>query len=108
MVSIPNKLYYGFCYNFKNSNSHFRYFSVVTVRNKSDGDGVYYTDTIMDKEEYLTYDRNLYGEPFYQVFGSFKIDLPQTGMVITETDDLSRAITIAESLTGEKIIDGKI
>ena len=106
MVSVPNKLYYGVCYNANNPHSHFRYFSINTVRNKSDGNDQY-IDAIQTKDEYYTYDRNLYGDPFYQVYGSFKIDFAQTGMIITETDDLEYAINLVENLTGEKIRDEK-
>lgn len=107
MVSFMNRLYAGICYNRKNASCSFRYFTITTARMKRDDNGEYYTDTISDKEDYLTYDRDLYGAPFYQVFGSFKIDLKQSGMIITETEDLEYAIRLVQHLTGETMENEK-
>ena len=107
MVSFMNRLYSGICYNRKNTSCSFRYFTITTVRMKQNDNGEYYTDAISDKEEYLTYDRDIYGDPFYQIFGSFKIDLKQSGMLISEIEDLEYAIRLVEHLTGEKMEDEK-
>jgi hypothetical protein len=107
MVAIPNRLYFGRCYNKHNTRCAFSEFCIVTVRDKQAEDGEYYSDIISDTNEYFTYDRDKYGEPYYQVIGSFKLDFCQNSMVITEKDSLTDAILLVEYLSGEKMENGQ-
>jgi hypothetical protein len=97
-----NKFYQGHCGNDGNSRSHFRSFDIVTEREITDYEGGCILETVKSAEEYYD-DTEMVGEPFYAVYGSFKIDFVQSSCKIMTTDKLEEAIAIVEHLTGNKV-----
>ena len=104
MVSLLNKFYRGVVHSpidFKHPN--FRFLLVDTVYEKQDEYGNWYLESFGHYDEYLSHHLNS-GDIFYGVYGSYWIDIPKSGLKITETDSLQQAINIAEEIMGAKII----
>lgn len=102
MEQIPNRLYRGIVENTGNPKSHFQYFAIETVKEIRGLDGEIIFESIDSTEDYFNRD-SIVGEPFYSVFGSFKIDHVQSGMSIATLDNLSDAIRLVEMLSGNTI-----
>ena len=108
MVSIPNRFYRGVVHSPKDKkHPNFRYLLVDTVYEKQDENGDWYSESFEFYEDYLLHNRDN-SETFYGVYGSYWIDIPKSGIKITETNSLQQAITIAEEIMGTKIIDIKL
>lgn len=103
MVSIPNRLFKGWCSNEGNPRSHILHFLIDTVREIDDHNGGTILDTIETLEEYFNLDTLGESEPFYIVSASFKLDIPRGPIKVFETPDLKVAIFIVEELTGNKV-----
>jgi hypothetical protein len=99
---MSNRFYQGFSLNTGNNTSHFRSFDIVTEREITDYEGSCILETVKSAEEYYD-DTEMVGEPFYAVYGSFKIDFVQSSCKIMITDKLEEAIAIVEHLTGNKV-----
>ncbi|NBQ16947.1 hypothetical protein EBU24_01380 [bacterium] len=99
---MTNRFYQGFCLNTGNPSSHFRSFDIVTEREITDYEGGFIIETVKNREEYFD-DTEVIGEPFYAVYGSFKIDFVQSSFKIMITDKLEDAISLVEHLTGNKV-----
>jgi hypothetical protein len=74
------------------------------VKEIQDENGNWYTDSFESHEEFLLHNPDL-GEAFYGVYGSYWIDIPKSSLKITETDDLMRAIYVAEEIMGARVIE---
>ncbi|NBU33521.1 hypothetical protein EB118_10315 [bacterium] len=98
---MNNRFYQGFCLNTGNNASHFRSFEIITEREITDYEGGVIVESIKSAEEYYD-DEEMIGEPFYAVYGSFKIGFVQSSSKILVTDNLEEAISIVEHLTGNK------
>ena len=108
MVSYPNKLFRGWCSNEGNKNSHILHYRICTVRDISDHNGGTIPEEVFTLEEYFNIDGIGIDEPYYMVYGSFKLDFPQGPIKILETYDLKSAINIVETLSGNKVIENEI
>lgn len=105
MVSYPNRLYKGWCSNQGNSRSHIMAYHIITVRDLKGPDGERIPDEIKTLEEYFNLDNLTDDDPYYAVYGTFKIDIPRSPTKIFETDSLRIAIFILEEMTGNKVIE---
>ena len=105
MVSIRNKFYTGVVHSHTNpKHPRFRFLIVDTVYERQDENGDWYTDSFHSWQDYLLHNPD-HGDIFYCVYGSYWIDIPKTGLKISETDSLQQAIIIAEEIMGSKIIE---
>lgn len=105
MVSLGNRFYRGIVHNSKEyKHPNFRFIIVDTVYEKQDENGHWYTDSFENYEDYLLHNPD-YGDKFYGVYGSYWIDNPKSGIKITETNNLKEAISVAEEIMGNKIIE---
>ena len=108
VVGIPNRFYRGVVHSPKDKkHPNFRYILVDTVYEKQDENGDWYSESFEFHEDYLLHNRDN-SEIFYGVYGSYWIDIPKSGIKITETNSLQQAITIAEEIMGTKIIDTEL
>lgn len=57
----------------------------------------------INKVEDFYFDDERVSEPFYVVYGSFKIDFKTSSMLIASFPDLYRAIDLVENLTGNYV-----
>lgn len=103
MISIPNKLFNGWCSNEGNTHSHILHYSIRTVRDLSTYDGDSIPEEVRTLEEYFNLDGESIGEPYYCVYATFKFDIPRGPIKIFETDELRTAIFVVESLSGNKV-----
>lgn len=104
MKNIPNKLFYGISKNDGNNNSHFRYFCIDTVHDLTDYAGDYIVENVSNAEDYYFNDQRI-GEPYYIVFGSFKIDFKESSKFVASFEHLYQAISLVEHLTGNPVIE---
>lgn len=103
MIMIPkNRFYQGYCLNSGNSSSHFRLYKIDTEREITDYQGGTIVESIKSVEDYFN-ETEAAGEPFYTVYGLFKIGFVQSAMKIMTTTDLKKAIDLVEHLSGNKI-----
>lgn len=105
MVSIPNRLFKGWCSNEGNQRSHVLHYHIVTSRLINDYDGGSVNDEINSLEEYYNIDGIGLSDPFYTVSATFKMDIPRGPIKIFETDELRVAVYIVEQLTGNKVME---
>lgn len=103
MVTYPNRLFKGWCSNEGNKNSHILHYCIYTVRDISDYNGGTLSEEISTLEEYFNTDGLGIGEPYYSIYGTFKLDIPKSPMKIFETDDLKSAVYIVEELAGNRV-----
>lgn len=101
MIS-KNRFYQGYCLNSGNKSSHFRLYKIETEREITDYEGGTIIESIKSTEDYWD-DTEAVGDPFYTIYGSFKIDFVQSSLKITSTDSLQEAINLVEHLSGNKI-----
>jgi hypothetical protein len=97
-----NRFFHGYCSNKGNAKSSFRYYIIESVREITDYNGGSVLETINKMEDFYFDDERI-GDPFYGVYGSFKIDFKQSSMLITFSDSLERAIKLVENLTGNYV-----
>jgi hypothetical protein len=97
-----NRFYQGYCLNTGNNSSNLRLYKIETEREISDYEGGTVVESIKSIEDYWD-DTEAVGEPFYTIYGSFKIDFVQSSLRITSTDSLQEAISLVEHLSGNKI-----
>lgn len=102
MASYPNRLFHGWCSNNGNSKSHFRHYIIDTVQDINDYDGNTIRDSITHMEDYYVSESRI-GEPYYIVYGSFKLDFDQSSKVIGTFDTLKEAIELVEHMSGNTI-----
>lgn len=105
MVSLPNRFYRGVVYSdpdFKHPN--FRFIIVDTVKEVQDEFGEYYLDSFENLTEFLLHDHTI-SNTFYGVYASYWIDIPKGPIKITETQNLTEAINIAQEIMGNSIIE---
>jgi len=103
MVTIRNKFYKGIVKSHKDyKHPKFRFVIVDTVKEIQDENGDWYTDSFDSYEDYLLHNYE-FGDVFYLVYGSYHIDDVRSGLKITETENLSQAINIAETIMGSSI-----
>lgn len=103
MKSYPNKLFRGWCSNEGNGRSHILHYHIYTVRDITDYNGGSIPEEVNSLEEYFNFDGMTKGDPYYAIYGTFKLDIPRGPIKIFETEDLRAAIFIVESLTGNKV-----
>lgn len=108
MVSYPNKLFRGWCSNEGNSKSNILHYSIYTLRDITDYNGGSIPEEVSSLEEYYNLDGLSKGEPYYAIYGSFKMNIPKGPIKIFETEELRSAIFILEQLTGNKVIEDDI
>jgi len=105
MVRIPNRFYRGVVHSPKNpKHPNFRFLIVDTVYELQDENGLWLTDSFINKEQFYLHNPD-HGEVLYGVYGSFWIDIPKSCLKLTETLDLNEAIVVAEHIMGTKIIE---
>lgn len=102
MLDKHNRFFHGFCSNEGNNRSSFRYYIIETIRNISDYEGGSILETVNKLEDFY-FDDDRIGEPFYAVFGSFKTGFPKSSMLVGTFENLSQAIDLVESLTGNYV-----
>lgn len=103
MVTYPNRLFKGWCSNEGNPRSHILHYHIYTVRDINDYNGGTLSEEIATLEEYFNTDGLSIGEPYYAIYGTFKLDIPKSPIKIFETDDLKSAVYIVEELTGNHV-----
>lgn len=82
--------------------SFFSGFEIVTVREYNDYNGGTYLDEINTIAEFLDAS-NAYDEPFYRVYGIYKIDIPRSRRFICDFFDIEQAVSFLHELTGREI-----
>lgn len=107
-MSIPNRLFKGWCSNEGNPRSHILHYHVTTVRLINDYNGGSVLDEVSSLEEYFNIDGISTDEPYYLVTATFKINIPRGPIKVLETPDLKIAIFVVESLSGNKVIENEI
>ena len=105
MSSYPNKLFRGWCSNEGNPRSHILHYHIYTVRDITDYNGGSIPEEVGSLEEYFNFDGMTKGDPYYAIYGTFKLDIPRGPIKIFETEDLKAAIFIVENLTGNKVAE---
>jgi hypothetical protein len=108
MTSYPNKLFRGWCSNEGNDKSHILHYHIYTLRDITDYNGGHIPEEVTTLEEYYNLDDMAKDEPYYAIYGTFKLDIPKGPIKIFETGELRSAIFIIEQLTGNKVIENEI
>lgn len=99
MKELNNRFFHGYCSNDGNPKSHFRYFIVETVQELTDHEGGTIFETVNNMEDFYFNEERI-DQPFYAVYGSFKIDFKTSSRLIGTYSSLSQAISLVENLTG--------
>lgn len=105
MISYPNKLFRGWCSNEGNPRSHILHYHIYTIRDLPDYEGGYIPEEVRTLEEYFNLDEVAVGEPYYAIYGTFRMNIPRGPIKIFETEDLKAAIFIVEELSGNKVME---
>jgi hypothetical protein len=109
MAGLPNKLFRGWCSNEGNTRSRILHYQIVTIRNIKDYDGGFIPEEVKTLEEYFNLDDiSTDEEPYYAIYGTFKLDVPRGPIKIFETDELRVAIFVVEQLTGNKVREDEV
>lgn len=108
MVSYPNKLFRGWCSNQGNEKSNILHYNIYTLRDITDYNGGTIPEEVSTLEEYYNLDDMAKGEPYYAIYGSFKMNVPKGPIKIFETDELRSAVFILEQLTGNKVVENDV
>lgn len=108
MVSIPNRLFKGWCSNEGNKRSKILHYHIYTLRDLTDYEGGRIPEEVSSLEEYFNTDMMGIDEPYYAVYATFKLDIARGPIKIFETPDLKVAIFVIEQLTGNKVIEDEI
>jgi hypothetical protein len=102
---MKNRKFKGWCSNSGNHNSHILHYDISTVRYVK----IYGEDCILDEittvEDFIKIDQHDGSGPFYIICATFKMNFSRGPIKIYETDDLEKAIFIAESISGNKVIE---
>lgn len=107
MVSYPNKLFKGWCSNEGNKNSLILHYVIYTLRDITDYNGGTIPEEINTLEEYFNFDGLSKSDPYYAIYGTFKLKVARGPIKIFETEDLKSAIFIVEQLTGNKVVENE-
>lgn len=106
MTNFLTKFYKGVVnspLDFKHPN--FRSIVVDTVMETFDHEfGERYLNSVKDNETFLSINRD-FTEVFYGVYAFYWLDIPKGPIKICETTDLTEAISVAEEIMGNQIID---
>lgn len=102
MKELSNRFFHGYCSNDGNHQSHFRYFIVETVHELTDYENGTIFETVNNIEDYYFNNQRI-DQPFYAVYGSFKIDFKTSSFLIGTFSSLAQAISLVENLTGNFI-----
>ena len=108
MASYPNRFFKGWCSNEGNKRSKIIHYIISSVRDISDYSGGRIPEEIESLEEYFDVDGLSLGEPYYAIYGTFKLDVARGPIKIFETDELRVAIFIVEHLTGNRVKENEI
>jgi DNA mismatch repair ATPase MutL len=91
-----------------NPKSHFESFEIIACRALPDYEGGYIIEEIKNAEEYFNVDEMSSDEPFYRIFGKYRITYiaihHKTHKFIVDYESISEAILFIEELTGNKVI----
>lgn len=102
MKNIPNSLYDGWSSNRGNDQSEFIYYRILTIRDiKNDYETI--PEEIKNLEEYYNIDGFGIDDPYYVIYGVYKIDIPKTMKKIGEFLNLKEAIQALTSITGNDV-----
>lgn len=101
-------MFRGWCSNEGNKRSNFLHYHIYTIRNISDHNGGFIPEEVNNLEEYFNLDNLSKDEPYYAIYGTFKLDIPRGAVKIFETDELRSAVFIVEQLTGNKVNEDQI
>lgn len=105
MVSYPNKWFKGWCSNEGNQRSNILHYHIYTLRDITDYNGGSIPEEVNSMEEYYNLDGMSKGDPYYAIYGTFKMNIARGPIKIFETDELKVAIFVIEHLTGNKIYE---
>ena len=105
MSSVPNRLFSGWCSNDGNDQSHILHYEIVTVRRMTDDYNSDFIEEVKTLEEYYNMDGLGVDDPFYAVYGTFKLNIPRGSLKLFESDDLKSAIFIVQELSGNKVVE---
>ena len=108
MVSYPNKLFRGWCSNEGNSKSNILHYHIYTLRDITDYNGGSIPDEIHSMEEYFNMDGMSKSDPYYAVYGTFKLNVSRGPIKIFETEELRVAVYVVEQLSGNKVVEDEI
>ncbi len=108
MVSYPNRLFRGWCSNEGNPRSNILHFHIYTIRDITDYNGGIIPEEVDSLEEFFNIDGMAKSEPYYGVYGTFKMDIPRGPIKIFETPDLKVAVYVVEQLTGNRVKEDEI
>lgn len=108
MTSYPNRLFRGWCSNEGNKRSHFLHYHIYTLRDITDYNGGSIPEEVASLEEYFNIDDMSKGDPYYAIYGTFKLDIPRGPVKIFETAELRVAVFIIEQLSGNKVQEDEI
>lgn len=108
MVSYPNKLFRGWCSNEGNNRSNILHYHIYTLRDITDYNAGFIPDEVHTLEEYYNLDNLAKSEPYYAIYGTFKMNIARGPIKIFETEELRMAIFIVEQLSGNKVIEDEI
>jgi hypothetical protein len=102
MKNIPNSLYDGWSSNRGNDRSEFIYYRILTIRDiKNDYEII--PEEIKTLEEYYNIDGLGIDDPYYVVYGVYRMDVPKTMKKIGEFLNLKEAIQTLISITGNNV-----
>lgn len=101
---MSKKLCSAFAQN-DNPSSRFKFFELITVREYSSPDGGTYIDRINTLTDFYADGRYAVDDPFYQIYGHYKIGFPQKERFIAEFFDLDSAVGFLQDLVGERKVN---
>ena len=78
-------------------------FELLTVREYNDNSGGTYTDSIMNKEQYLQNDHNAIDEVFYRIVGNYTNDSMRPSIIVGTYLSSEQAYRILQDLTGKEV-----
>lgn len=78
------------------------------MRDITDYNAGFIPDEVHTLEEYYNLDNLAKSEPYYAIYGTFKMNIARGPIKIFETEELRMAIFIVEQLSGNKVIEDEI
>lgn len=108
MVSYPNRLFKGWCSNEGNPRSHILHYHIYTLRDITDYNGGSLPEEVSSLEEYFNVDGMSKSDPYYAIYGTFKLDIPRGPVKIFETEELRVAVYVVEQLTGNTVKEDEV
>lgn len=103
--TYPNRFFRGWCSNEGNPRSNILHYHIYTIRDISDYEGGSIPEEAKSIEEYFNVDGEGVGDPYYAVFGTFKMNISRGQIKLFETDRLKDAIFMVESITGNTVAE---